>query len=544
MRLVIAFFALAVLLGACSGGSGPPNAPAVATLAASNVITTSAKLNLQVNPRGEPTEVIFFWGGDPDLAFDYAADYGDVGRGNNDIRVSVTITGLAPNTTYYFKARASNDHNRRTDGAILNFTTSDDNAIYWARSWGTEGHNDTLRSAVFTSDGGFALAGRLENSIGSELWVLKFDSSDRIQWRKTFRGAGFFEAWDLIETSDGNLLVAGSAPDPDLDTNQAEPYPILLKIDMQGNLLWARRYSQFGFFKALFETPDQGAVLFADTLIDLGGGVELDVGIYKVDRDGEVEWVRQIDSGELDFLASVKPTASGYALVGESKPLALQSVPYVPPWALEIDTAGNILWQQVYACEFRAEELQVLNSGDLLIAGEDENGGGLLQLDSKGDYRLMKTYDGDDFQSIDVDGGGNILATGCFETGPGCGIGIARLDSLGSQIWARTYAFTRRDGEPSDGGTRLIRIAPSGDLIFLGRYESRREDLDAQVMLLPPDGDLGDVDLDHILDDSLALCLQTGASPLSASNAAASAIDLPLLILPSRATAFQQAAVP
>ena len=288
--------------------------------------------------------MIFFWGGDPDLALDYAADFGDVGRGRDQVNVSMPITGLAPNTTYYYRARASNEHRKQVDGAIRSFTTADDGSRYWARSWGAEGHNDTLRAVTFTADGGYALAGKLANSIGSEAFrILRFDANDQLAWRNTYSGIGLFEAFDIIETSDGNLLVAGTGPDPFLSTNQLEPYPLLLKVDPAGNLLWARRYSQFGAFKKLFETPDQGAILMADLLIDLpAGGIEIDVGIYKVDRDGEVERLRQVDSGQYDYLASATATASGYALVGKSSSVPFSLPTPLPPWSFEVDDAGNL----------------------------------------------------------------------------------------------------------------------------------------------------------------------------------------------------------
>ena len=544
VRAAISIAAAMLLLAGCGGGDGPDD-PRVWTGPASDVTAASATLNLQVIPRGEPTEVSFFWGGDPDLAFDYAADFGAVGRGRDVVNVSMPVTGLAPNTTYYYRARASNDHRKQVDGAIRSFTTADDGSRYWARSWGTEGHGDTLHTIVFTADGGYVLAGKLGNSLGSEIWVIKFDATDQLEWRKTYSSLGLLEAFDIIETSDGNLLVAGTGPEPSLDSDLLIPYPLLVKIDATGNLLWAKRYSQFGSFKKLFGTPDQGAILFADFLIDLpAGGIEIDLGIYKVDRDGEVEWLRQLDSGEFDYFASATATASGYAAVGKSSLVPFSLPMPLPPWSFEVDVAGNLLWQEIYSCTFDPEEVRALPSGDLLVAGANESGGVLMQLDDDGDYQWMRTYADDRLRSIDIDAGGNILATGCFETGPGCGIGIAQLDAFGAPDWARTYAFVRRSGNPSEGSTRRIRYKPNGDLLFAGRYETRGNDLDAQVMLLPPDGDLGDNDSPHGLDDALAFCLETGASPLGISTSTATAIPMPLLVQSPRATAFQQVGVP
>lgn len=531
------------LLAAC-GGSNSPDAPDVITLPATAITATSANINLRVYPNGELTEVGFSWGGDPELFNDYSIGDRSAGRGKKPVDVSVALSGLAPDTNYYFSASADNEHGLDDEGVILGFRTLRENSSYWARSYGTEGHGDTLRAIAFTGDGGYAVAGRVGDSLGTRLWVMKFDANDSVEWQKTYASIGFFEARDIIETSDGNLLVAGSAPEPDLDTNQLEPYPWLIKIDSRGGVIWEKRFSRFGFFEALFETPDGGAILFANSILDLPAGIELDVGIYKLDQNGEVEWFRRVDTGLPDFARSAKPTAGGYVIAGESRvfPDLSGNVGYVP-WAFEIDDAGNILWQRQYVCKFRPEELQVLNSGDLLIAGAFDDGGGLLQLDSGGEYLWMKAYGGAELESIDIAASGDIFATGCFDAGPGCGIGIAKLDPLGNPIWAKRYAFDRRDGNPSRGGTRKIREQSDGDLLFLGRYEVRHDDLDAQIMLLPPGGNLAGTDSEHILDDSFELCLATGALPLTSSNLAESGKGIKTFALPVHVTALQQASM-
>jgi len=532
------------LLAACGGGKRP-DAPDVITLPATAITATSANINLRVHPNGELTDVIFLWGGDPELFNDYSIGDQSVGDGNQPINVSVALSGLAPDTNYYFSTSARNEHGLDDEGVILSFRTLRENTSYWARSYGTEGHGDTLRAIEFTTDGGYAIAGRVGDALGTRLWVMKFDPNDRLEWQKNYSAIGLFEAFDIDETSDGHLLVAGTSPDPDLATNLLEPYPWLLKLDSAGNLLWQKRYSEFGIFKAVFETADRGAILFAETIIEVPDGIEQDLGIYKIDEEGEVEWFKRLDTGLFDYARSVRPTASGYVIVGESLVLPYLPGPgaYAPPWALEIDSAGNITWQQIYACDLRPEELQVLQSGDLIIVGNNQDGGGLLRLNSSGEYRWMKIFENEDFKSIDTTASDDMFVTGCLGTDPGCGIGIAKLDVLGDQVWAKKYSFVRRDNMPSQGSTRKIREKSDGDLLLVGRYESSHDDLDAQIILLPPNGELAGIDADYTLNGSLELCLETGSTPLTSIDSTESAIDISTAVLPVRVTAFQQASM-
>jgi len=53
------------ILSACGGGGHNPSPQEVTTLAANEITTDSATLNLRVNPNGEITTAYFDWGGDP-----------------------------------------------------------------------------------------------------------------------------------------------------------------------------------------------------------------------------------------------------------------------------------------------------------------------------------------------------------------------------------------------------------------------------------------------------------------------------------------------
>lgn len=97
----------------------PDEAPEVATLPASDVGTTSATLNLRLTDMGtaESVTVYFEWG--------LTASHGDksAAQTTNGLgEFSVSLTGLSPETTYHFRARADGDG--ADYGDDLTFTTS------------------------------------------------------------------------------------------------------------------------------------------------------------------------------------------------------------------------------------------------------------------------------------------------------------------------------------------------------------------------------------------------------------------------------------
>jgi hypothetical protein len=84
-----------------------PQWPAVKTLVATNVDSTKATLNATVNAFGLPTTVIFEYGTATDYGSTVTALQSPV-KGDIITNVSADISGLTPNTIYYFRVKADN----------------------------------------------------------------------------------------------------------------------------------------------------------------------------------------------------------------------------------------------------------------------------------------------------------------------------------------------------------------------------------------------------------------------------------------------------
>jgi uncharacterized protein (TIGR02145 family) len=102
--------------------SHTPVEPVVSGLKATNITTTGATLNAKVNPGSVATEVVFEYGTSHTYGHTFRADQSPV-ECHSETDVSVTITGLDPSTTYYFRVKAENPK-----GVIFsddnNFTTA------------------------------------------------------------------------------------------------------------------------------------------------------------------------------------------------------------------------------------------------------------------------------------------------------------------------------------------------------------------------------------------------------------------------------------
>lgn len=100
-------------------GNSPPT---VTTLAADNVQNTQADLHGIVNPNGDLTNGRFDYGFDATLSFPTSTPNVNLGGGGSDAPLDQTLTGLFPNSRYYYRAVASNSLGT-TFGLIQSFVT-------------------------------------------------------------------------------------------------------------------------------------------------------------------------------------------------------------------------------------------------------------------------------------------------------------------------------------------------------------------------------------------------------------------------------------
>jgi phosphodiesterase/alkaline phosphatase D-like protein len=99
----------------------PATAPGARSLAATDLVRTSASVNGQVDPNSAETSYWFEYGRTADLG--NTTTMRSAGNGADAISVSAALSSLAPATTYYYRVDAQNRFGTVT-GATLNFTTA------------------------------------------------------------------------------------------------------------------------------------------------------------------------------------------------------------------------------------------------------------------------------------------------------------------------------------------------------------------------------------------------------------------------------------
>ena len=103
--------------------------------------------------------------------------------------------------------------------------------------------NQTLeiQDIVETSDGGFLMAGSSRSSDGNidnnqgqnDAWIVKVNANGQLVWQKTFGGSEIDFGYDAVELQDGSTILVGesSSSKGDLSENQGFADLLIVKIN-------------------------------------------------------------------------------------------------------------------------------------------------------------------------------------------------------------------------------------------------------------------------------------------------------------------------
>ena len=176
--LVALAFAFALALAASTGQAASPTAPSVSTGSVSNVTFSSAILDGSVDPRGQETNYAFQYG--PTRSYGSQTPLSPAGNGTKTLRVSQSVSGLQPLTTYHYRIVASSQAGT-TNGRDRTFTTTKvplslaitgaPNPVVFGNSFLVEGtlsgtgagnHEIVLQANPYPYLGGFQIVGNPE----------------------------------------------------------------------------------------------------------------------------------------------------------------------------------------------------------------------------------------------------------------------------------------------------------------------------------------------------------------------------------------------
>ncbi len=330
---------------------------------------------------------------------------------------------------------------------------------------------DDYGYAVATDvNGNVYVAGRSEVADASpdnEHVVLKYDSSGNEQWAY-HHGASLLQpstVKDVVVDDDGNVYVAALGNYTGDPLNAYNCVVRILKLDLQGNLLWEYLYGEENFRNEPWDLD-----LDAIGNVYVTGGMA-DYGPYmtiKLDPEGNLQWETIYDD-ELSVYA-MKVDGEGNVHLGGAGSIGIV--------ALKYDTDGNLLWEAEYdghEGQDQANAIDIDGSGNVFLTGKSRYNSYYydseyvtLKYDSEGTFlwsAVLGVYPDrgwNEAQDIMVDSQGNAIVTGVsrqhIEGQEGqyhyADYVTVKYDSTGTELWRAVY-----HADPLDYGYRGSSLA-------------------------------------------------------------------------------------
>jgi hypothetical protein len=203
------------------------------------------------------------------------------------------------------------------------------------------GGDEVIRTFRKMPDGDYIVGGRWD----TQVFLMKVGQDLEPVWTSIFGGAAPEVIYACQAISDSEFVAGGftqsyGAGNADI---------VLFKMKMNGQLLWAEAIGS-GFKevitgdKGLALTRDGGAILtgYADRF-DASGK---DVLLVKVDAQGKLQWAKTYGGAgeELAFMAE-ETSDSGFVIASYSASFSPQAY---DGYLIKTDSAGNLQWSKVY----------------------------------------------------------------------------------------------------------------------------------------------------------------------------------------------------
>ncbi len=221
--------------------------------------------------------------------------------------------GIQTSNNGYVFVGATNSEGAGFDDIYVVRTDENGNVV-WAKDFGTN-KMDGAYGVEETSDGGFVIAGEIEN--GDYGYIIKVDADGEKVWDYTCEPDDYMTSnfFDITVANDGGIVATGRVQ----ATGGGGQNVLLVKLNADGIEVWRKNYGgdKKDVGRSVVETTDNGFFITGYTESFTQDEEDSDVYLIKTDADGEIVWTKNYgtikDEGGYE---GVQTTDGGYAAGG------------------------------------------------------------------------------------------------------------------------------------------------------------------------------------------------------------------------------------
>ncbi|MEO8415244.1 MAG: hypothetical protein ABI472_16415 [Ginsengibacter sp.] len=295
--------------------------------------------------------------------------------------------------------------------------------IQWDKTIGGSG-SDVCTSIRQTQDGGYIIGAasnsnnsgeKTENSRGDfDIWVIKLDSTGKVEWDKTLGGNKFEYCGGMELTDDNCVVLCGNTASDSFTEKPEKKYgkiadPWIVKLDMKGNIRWHKIFggNVDGMFLGISRTNDNGFILSAFSNSDKGyeksenSKGSVDIWVVRIDSKGNKMWDKTIGgNGDDSNPWCAKQTMDGGYIVGARSNSGISGDKTdscrgnYDFWIVKLNSKGNVQWDKTIGGNDYEElkGLAEIKKNNFIITGTSNSGKNGDKTDSSrgaADYWIM-----------------------------------------------------------------------------------------------------------------------------------------------------------
>jgi hypothetical protein len=245
-------------------------------------------------------------------------------------------------------------------------------------------------STILEKDNNLIICGQVDESIS----VFKTSQKGMVIWKNIF-SVGSSTSPSIVQTSSHELFICGGTIRHYSDSRQDV---LLIKANSKGDTIWTKTYGgeDFDYGANIINTSD-GNLLIAGKTQSFGAGSYGDIYLIKVNYNGDTLWTKSYPDPGQQFPSHLTETSNGeYLITGNNQDPEIDSRNEI--YFLKVDATGKKLWdKKIGSADWKWGFSTVeLSNGDLLTCGANTADGYnqvlIVKTDDSGNLLWEKKY--------------------------------------------------------------------------------------------------------------------------------------------------------
>jgi len=280
-----------------------------------------------------------------------------------------------------------------------------------------------------TADGGYLILNSTGSTDGdvlgmhgsSDAWLVRLDSMGNILWKKCYGGTDIDALVSIMPYDQNYFLVGGtSSNDGDVSGNHGNQDAWIIKIDSSGNILWQKCFggTNVDAFNTILRVFNNSLVVGGYTKSndgDVSGNHSSpaydDSWVVNIDTAGNIIWQTCIGGTNEEWAKAIcQLPDSGFMFVGQTSSddgnVSGNHGGTNDAWVFKLNSSGNLIWQKCFGGSM----------SDLFVTSKQLQNGNLAMIGSTNstDFDVSGNHGNGDFWLVKIDLTGNLLFQKCL----------------------------------------------------------------------------------------------------------------------------------